>query len=104
MRGGSGGFERETHLYCATVPSEDGGLAFCCKEIRFSLCEFCAEYFCMAMDELWMCEDGVENGENEWYTFIAREVAGSSSKRYSVSGWRRHSLNMTVNSDEDGVD
>ena len=36
----------------------------------------------------------VRDGRERWnaFTFIAREAAGSSSKRYSVSGWRRHSL------------
>lgn len=42
----------KTHLNGAAVPGEDGGLAFSAKEIGFALCEFCAEYFGVTVEEL----------------------------------------------------
>lgn len=53
--GGHGG----THLNGAAVPGEDGSLALCGKEIGLALCELCAEYLCVTVDEL----GGVSGGE-----------------------------------------
>ena len=87
--GGHGG----THLNGAAVPGEDGSLALCGKEIGLALCELCAEYLCVTVDELGGVSGG-RGGGGEGRTLMARVAAGSSSKRYSVAGRRRHSLSI----------
>ena len=41
-----------THLDFASLPSEDGCLAFEAKDIGFSLCKLCSENFCLSFNQL----------------------------------------------------
>jgi hypothetical protein len=44
--------KRGTHLNCATLPGEDGRLAFAAKEIVFTISELCAENFGVSFQNL----------------------------------------------------
>jgi len=41
-----------THLDCATLPGENGRLAFVAEEIVFTICKLCAENFCVPFQDL----------------------------------------------------
>lgn len=47
----------DTHLQGATLPGEDGGLAFCSENMSFSFCKLCAEDLGLSMNQLRSCSE-----------------------------------------------
>jgi len=86
----------ETHLNRATLPGEYGRLAFAAEDIIFTISELRTENFCVPSHNLNAASltpsrIHVIDSDSE-RTLIAREVPGSSSNLYSVSGSSTHSL------------
>ena len=77
-----------THLDCATLPGENGRLAFVAEEIVFTISKLRAEYFSVPFQDLkgFLSIIILVIGRDRGRTLMAREVPGSSSNLYSVSG------------------
>ena len=86
--------ERGTHLDCAPLPGENGRLAFVAEEIVFTISKLCAEDFSVPFQDLKVFQSIIIHviGRDRGRTLMARELPGSSSNLYSVSGSSTHSL------------
>jgi hypothetical protein len=84
-----------THLDCATLPGENGRLAFVAEEIVFTISKLCAENFRVPFQNLKVFLISIiirVIGRERGRTLMAREFPGSSSNLYSVSASSTHSL------------